>query len=67
MDMGKETIWRPCAPVEQEHEAPLVEKERQLGEEQKALWWWALLSEIKKGNFKKPPLRFDIISFRWRV
>ncbi|GAY55970.1 hypothetical protein CUMW_168180 [Citrus unshiu] len=36
MDVRKETIWRPCVPVEQEQEAPLVEKEQQLGEEQKA-------------------------------
>lgn len=39
MDLGKETIWRPCIPVEQEQEAPAVEKEQKTattGEEQKA-------------------------------
>lgn len=39
MDMGKETIWRPCVPVEQEQEAPPAEKEKKpaaTGEEQKA-------------------------------
>ncbi|GAY47563.1 hypothetical protein CUMW_105370 [Citrus unshiu] len=39
MDMGKETIWRPCVPVEQEQEAPPAEKEQKpaaTGEEQKA-------------------------------
>ncbi|KAL5763526.1 hypothetical protein ACOSP7_019790 [Xanthoceras sorbifolium] len=49
MDMGKETIWRPCVPVEQEQEAPTVEIEQKkaaaieqekkagaTGEEQKA-------------------------------
>ncbi|KAJ0037815.1 hypothetical protein Pint_22014 [Pistacia integerrima] len=42
MDIGKETIWRPCVPVEPEPEAPPAEKEQKAattaatGEEQKA-------------------------------
>lgn len=29
MDLGKETIWRPCIPVEPEQEVPLVANEEQ--------------------------------------
>lgn len=48
MDEGKETIWRPCVPVEQEQQTPSVEQEQkaapigqehkvaETGEEQKA-------------------------------
>ena len=39
MDEGKETIWRPCVPVEQEQQTPSVEQEHKAaatGEEQKA-------------------------------
>ncbi|XP_031248213.1 cysteine--tRNA ligase 2, cytoplasmic [Pistacia vera] len=41
MDIGKETIWRPCVPVEPEPEAPPAEKEQKAattaatGEEQR--------------------------------
>ncbi|TXG57367.1 hypothetical protein EZV62_018680 [Acer yangbiense] len=38
MDEGKETIWRPCVPVEQEQQTPSVEQEQKaapIGQEHK--------------------------------